>query len=137
MNDNSSDNSALLSHDSVLAELAEHRDAPWVWWTSLIGPLLATLMVLLLIGLVQGWPVAVSYVTAAATAFFALGRFVIIIGGETANQNQHLFLKHLDATNLFWMLTWLDMMVAIFVAFPHGVSVQNSIRRYPSPRASL
>ncbi len=78
---------------------------------------MATVILLLAIGVFQGWKVAGSYVAAAATAFFALGRFVIVIGGETANQDQHLFLKHLHATHLFWMLTWLDTMVAIFVAF--------------------
>ena len=117
MNDDLSENSALLSHDDVLAGLAEQEDSPMVWWTSLVGPSVATLFVLLVIGLLQGWNVAFSYVAAAATAFFALGRFVIIIGGETANQDQHFFLKHLNAKHLFWMLTWLDMMVAIFVAF--------------------
>ena len=117
MTDNSSENSALLSHDEVLAGLAEHQDSPMVWWTSLVGPLLVTLVLLLVIGLVQGWHVAFSYVAAAATAFFALGRFIILLGSETANQDQHFFLKDLDAKHLFWMLTWLDMMVAIFVAF--------------------
>ena len=117
MNDNSSENSALLSHDDVLTGLGLQEDSAMVWWTSLLGPMFATLLMLVLIGVLQGWDVAFSYVTAAATAFFALGRFVIIIGGETANQDQHLFLKHLNARHLFWMLTWLDMMVAIFVAF--------------------
>ena len=112
MNDNSSENSALLSPEDVLAELAKRKDPPSVWWTSLVGPLAATLVLLLMIGMLQGWKVAGSYVAAAATAFFALGRFVIVIGGE-----KYLFLKHLHATHLFWMLTWLDMMVAIFVAF--------------------
>ncbi len=117
MNDTSSENSALLSTDDVLAELGKQQDTSSVWWSSLIGPVVATLLLLLAIGLLQGWNIAGSYVAAAATAFFALGRFVIIIGGETANQDQHFFLKHLHATHLFWMLTWIDMMVAIFVAF--------------------
>jgi len=121
VNDNSSENSALLSPEDVLAELAKRKDPPSIWWTSLVGPLVVTLVLLLVIGLLQGWEVAGSYVAAAATAFFALGRFVIIIGGETAGENQHLFLKHLHATHLFWMLTWLDMMVAIFVAFHMGI----------------
>ena len=128
MNDNSSENSALLSHDDVLAGLGIQEDSAMVWWTSLVGPMFATLLMLVLIGVLQGWDVAFSYITAAATAFFALGRFVIIIGGETANQDQHLFLKHLNARHLFWMLTWLDMMVAIFVAFHMAFSVQDSIR---------
>ena len=117
MTDNSSENSALLSHDDVLSGLAEHQDSSMIWWTSLLGPLLVTLIVLLMVGLLQGWNFALSYVTAAATAFFALGRFIILLGGETGDEGQHFFLKYLNATHLFWMLTWLDMMVAIFVAF--------------------
>lgn len=117
MNDTSSENAALLTPDDVLAELAKRKDPPSVWWTSLVGPLVATLLLLSVISVFQGWKVAGSYVAAAATAFFALGRFIIVIGGETAGEGQYLFLKHLHATHLFWMLTWLDMMVAIFVAF--------------------
>ena len=99
MNDTSSEKSALLSTDDVLAELGKQQDTSSVWWSSLIGPVVATLLLLLAIGLLQGWNIAGSYVAAAATAFFALGRFVIIIGGETANQDQHFFLKHLHATH--------------------------------------
>ena len=118
MTDISSENPALSQADEVLVELVEQKDPPMVWWTSLVGPAVASAILLTAIGLLQGWNITLSYLTAAATAFFALGRFVIILGGETANQeDQYFFLKHLNATNLFWMLTWMDMMVAIFVTF--------------------
>jgi uncharacterized membrane protein len=110
-------NDAPPAIDNVLSELAEQTDTPIVWWVSLIGPAAITMLLLLMVGLVQGWSVAGNYVTAAATAFFVLGRFIILLGGDEPDPEKFAFLKDLNARHLFWMLTWLDMMVAIFVAF--------------------
>ena len=105
------------------AEIAEmdfdkpiETDSALIWWSALVGPFLLTLVALGVIGLTQGWVVAGSYVAAAGTAFFLLGRFVILLGSETPDANAFAFLKHLDASHLFYMLTWMDVMVAIFVA---------------------
>ena len=81
-----------------------------------MGPGLATLAVLTVVYLIQGWEVASSYVGAAATAFFVLGRFVILLATGEPDPDGKLFLQYLDARDLFVMLTWMDVMVAIFVA---------------------
>lgn len=99
-------------------EKPERNHSALVWWASLVGPFLLTLVALGVIGIVQGWDVAGSYVAAAAAAFFMFGRFIILLGTDgVPAEDAQVFLKHLNPRNLFFMLTWLDVMVAMFVAF--------------------
>lgn len=117
----------LASEDDFIEDLLDveknyRHHYPVAWWSALVGPILLTAIVLGIIYIQQGPEVAYSYVTAAATAFFMAGRFIIFLGGsEPDPQGWLLFVKHLDARNLFAMLTYLDTMVAIFVAFHMGV----------------
>lgn len=106
--------------DEVLTDFTLQKDPPIVWWASLVGPVLATLAALVMVYFVSGWPFVTGFVTAAATAFFVTGRFIILLGAEQAAEGK-TFLKLLTPTHLFVMLTWLDMMVAIFVAFHMAV----------------
>lgn len=96
----------------------EHKVA---WWLALIGPVTITAVLLGIIYLVQGPKVVLSYLAAAATAFVLLGRFIILVGGSDPDPESFWFLKYLDARNLFFMLTYLDVMVALFVAFHMGI----------------
>ncbi len=97
----------------------DHRIA---WWLALLGPFVITAVVLGFIYLVQGPKVVFSYLGAAASAFFIFGRFIILIGSQDANLGEGpVFLKHLDARNLFMMLTYFDVMVALFVSFHMGI----------------
>lgn len=97
----------------------DHRIA---WWLALLGPFVITAIVLGSIYLVQGPKVVLSYLGAAASAFFLFGRFIILIGSQDANLGDGPgFLKHLDAHNLFMMLTYFDVMVALFVSFHMGI----------------
>ncbi len=101
----------------------EYRhDHRYAWWLALVGPFVVTAIILGVIYLVQGPNVAFSYIAAAASAFLLFGRFIILMGAEEANlETGKFFLKHLDARNLFMMLTYLDVMVALFVAFHMGI----------------
>lgn len=94
---------------------------PIAWWLALLGPFVITAFVLGLVYFVQGPDAVYSYVAAAATAFFAFGRFIILLGNSEPDPDGLFFLKHLDARNLFAMLTYLDVMVAMFVAFHMGI----------------
>ena len=101
----------------------EHRLA---WWLALVGPVIVTLVVLGAIYLVQGPKVAFGYVAAAVSAFLLFGRFIILIGAQGAegadlDGGARGFLEHLNARSLFMMLTYLDVMVAVFVAFHMGI----------------
>ena len=125
--DNTSENPAITLEDALLAEFAEQKDPAVVWWAALVGPAIASVVALLLIYVAFSWAKAIAYVVAALTAFFVMGRFIILMGDGTPSEEPSGFflvrwfesfcLEHLDATNLFMMLTWMDMMVAIFVAF--------------------
>jgi uncharacterized membrane protein len=103
-------------------EKCYRQDHPVAWWLALLGPVVITALILGLIYFIQGWETAASYPAAAASAFFALGRFIILLGGDEPNQEGGLwFLKYLDARSLFLMLTYMDVMVAMFVAFHMGI----------------
>ena len=106
--------------DEVLSDFVEQKDSAIIWWAALVGPLLATLFVLAVVYFAAGWPMVSAFVTAAGTAFFLTGRFIILLGADQVAEGK-TFLKLLTPTHLFMMLTWLDMMVAIFVAFHMAV----------------
>ncbi len=110
--------------DHAMADLeTDYRhDHAVAWWVALIGPVLITALILGCVYVIQGPEVVYSYFCAAATAFFLLGRFIILIGQNEPDPNaKFVFLEHLDARNLFVMLTYLDTMVAMFVAFHMGI----------------
>ena len=118
------------AHASLLDFEKEYRhDHRFAWWLALLGPVVVTAIVLGAIYLVQGPKVAISYVAAAASAFLLFGRFIILIGAQGIEGVQGAdfeggpkgFLKYLDARSLFMMLTYLDVMVAVFVAFHMGI----------------
>ena len=101
---------------------ADYRNShPVAWWLALIGPFLITAVLLGLIALIQGSDIAYSYAMAAISAFLFFGRFIILIGQSEPNAEGIPFLKHLSASNLFVMLTYMDTMVAMFVAFHIGI----------------
>lgn len=102
-------------------ELNYRHAHPVAWWMALVGPIVLTLAILGLIYVIQGPKVASSYIGAALAAFFAFGRFIILLGTNEPDPEGMFFLKHLDARNLFAMLTYLDVMVAMFVAFHMGI----------------
>lgn len=111
-------------HGSEDFEEVYRHDHPIAWWLALLGPVFITAGILGLIYLFQGAEVVYSYLAAAATAFFILGRFIILIGQNEPSPDAAWFVKyteHLDAQNLFVMLTYLDTIVAMFVAFHMGI----------------
>ena len=111
------------THANLLGcELEYRNEHPLAWWLALVGPALITIVLLGIVYLTNGHEVVFSYLAAAATAFVFLGRFIILVGANDPDPEQGLlFLKYLDARNLFMMLTYLDVMVAIFVAFHMGI----------------
>lgn len=119
-----SDNSNQLQWLDVRVEgvgAAYRKSHPVAWWLALIGPFLISAVLLGFIALIQGPDVAYSYATAALSAFLFFGRFIILIGQNEPTSDSFFFLKHLSASNLFVMLTYMDTMVAMFVAFHIGI----------------
>lgn len=110
------------------------KDYPFFWWASLIGPAAVTVLILVAVGLFYGgWILSGKLVAHALITFFAFGRFVIcypaFIAAGDAEKATILpdwasgLEPYLDFTpvNLFWLVTYMDFMVAIFVTFHMGL----------------
>ncbi len=121
-----SKNAVTYHHDEVFhafddMERNYRHTHPVGWWLALAGPVVITAALLGLIAVVQGPEYALSYIGAGGAAFVLFGRFIIILGQTTPDPESFGFLKYLNAPNLFLMLTYLDVIVAMFVAFHMGV----------------
>lgn len=89
---------------------------PAVWWGTLIGPWIVTVVVAGLIYLLGGARYFWQMLTAAAVAFFFAGRFVIPLDAMANLKGLDL----LEPWHMFWMVTYQDVMVALFMAFHVG-----------------
>lgn len=114
-------------------EKAFRKDYPLFWWMSLVGPAVLTILILVGVGLFYGgWALSGKLVIHAFVTFFALGRFVICYpafissateSGPVLPEMMSSFEPYLDFTpiNLFWLVTYMDFMVALFVTFHMGL----------------
>ncbi|MGI9515902.1 MAG: hypothetical protein ACR2NP_02550 [Pirellulaceae bacterium] len=93
---------------------------PLLWGATLIGPAVLTAVILVLIGLTTGWGLAWKFVMASVATFFVFGRFVILGGQEGQVEGLWEYVA-LSPGQLFWMVTYMDMMVALFVTFHMGI----------------
>ena len=93
------------------------REHPFWWWVTLIGPALATIVALLLIGHLRGADFAWRLVGTAFATFFFFGRFVILGGSSGEVGDIHAFMTNGE---LFAMVFWMDMVVASVLAFHLG-----------------
>lgn len=88
-----------------------------VWWSTLLGPPALTAAALLLIWLVMGWPFTVRLITTALTGLFLFGRFIILAGHDP---EVAAVTGRMTSGQLFLMVTWLDLLVAILLLFHAG-----------------
>lgn len=116
-------------------EKAFRKDYPFFWWASLVGPAVVTILILIGVGLFySGWALSGKLIIHAFITFFALGRFVICYpafisasgdGGSATILPEWMsgLEPYLDFTpgNLFWLVTYMDFMVALFVTFHMGL----------------
>jgi uncharacterized membrane protein len=79
-----------------------------------------TAILLIVIGLVWGPGLAQQYISNALATFFIFGRFVILMGGQATEEGGQV-LEFLSSRQLFFMLTYMDIMCALFVAVNVGV----------------
>jgi uncharacterized membrane protein len=93
---------------------------PLIWLFSLLGPLVLTAILLILIALVWGPALAQQYISNGLAAFFFFGRFVILMGGRAGEGGGRVW-DFLSSGQLFVMLTYMDIMCALFVAVNVGV----------------
>lgn len=89
---------------------------PVVWWSTLVGPWIVTGVLAGLIFLLAGGRFFWQMLTAAVVAFFFAGRFVIPLDAMANLKGLDL----LEPWHMFWMVTYQDVMVALFMAFHVG-----------------
>ncbi len=91
-----------------------HRDYYPLWLGTLIGPWALTAVLFTLIALTCTREYTKALLTAAAVAFFVAGRFVILLEGLGSLGTL------LSPAQMFWMVTYQDIVVALFMAFHVG-----------------
>jgi len=100
-------------------ELSFRKNYPVVWLLTLISPFVVGLVTIITLGLLFGYAYAQKILLNSLATFFLLGRFVIILGGHEHTVGS-LNLSLLPPLQLLWMLTFMDVMVAMVVAFHIG-----------------
>ena len=90
---------------------------PLVWAVTLYGPIILTVVLLILLIVFGGWAFTRKIVTSTAIALFLLGRFIILSGGEGAFGDTT---GSLSSGQLFAIVTYLDLMTALMLAFHIG-----------------
>lgn len=98
-------------------EQSFRRRLPLVWWITLVGPFLLSAVVVAVVfavgGAEQGW----RLIGAATASVFFFGRFIILSGRDPQVQE---VTRHLTTEQLFLLVTYLDVVVAAFLAFHVG-----------------
>lgn len=101
------------------------------WFFTLLLPIALTVVVVIFIGLIQGWESALKFLVAAVATALVLGRFVILFGqsgSQIVPQVEegsfwHVMYQQLGQTSsleLFLLVTYMDIVVAAFLAFHLG-----------------
>lgn len=90
---------------------------PLVWLLTLVGPFVLSAAILAVIYLTAGQAVAWRVLGTATATFFFFGRFVILGGHEG---QLHEVTGFLTSEQLFLMVTYMDLMVAVLVTFHLG-----------------
>lgn len=90
---------------------------PLVWWGTLVGPFVVTFAIIAFLFVQNGWEFVVKLISTALAAFFFFGRF-IILGGEDPGAEQ--IRSFLSSEQLFLLMSYLDMFVAVILSFHIG-----------------
>jgi uncharacterized membrane protein len=99
-------------------EVSFRREHPVIWLSSILGPILVTVAILSVIALTSGLGMVQKVVSAAFVTFVVFSRFVIL-GGEEAQGNEAI--NFLTTEQLFLMLTYMDLIMAVVVTFHIGL----------------
>ncbi|NQV25276.1 MAG: small multi-drug export protein [Rhodopirellula sp.] len=106
-----------------LAKSLEHAEEQlWrrhrlLWWTTLLGPVAVTAGILLGINVFSGAEYTMRLLTTALTGVLLFGRFIILAGHDS---EVAAVTGSLTSGQLFLMVTYLDLTVAILLIFHAG-----------------
>lgn len=93
------------------------RDHPVIWWATLIGPLILTVLILFVVLETSGGRGLWRLVSTAVTTFFLFGKFVILGGTDENNPETHVFFS---AEQLMAIVLYMDAVVACVLSFHLG-----------------
>lgn len=92
---------------------------PALWLLTLVGPFVITIALLIFFGLTFGWSYPQKLISHAVLTSLVFGRFIILVGME--GQAGDSYDITLLPSELFCLVTYIDFMAAIFVAFHMGI----------------
>jgi len=104
-------------------ERSFRKQFPIIWFATLVGPAGITVLILVLMGLTSGWDLPRSYLLGAVATFVVLGRFVILVGQDDqalAEAGSWFSDLNLTPEQLFGLVTYMDVLIALFVTFHMG-----------------
>lgn len=112
----------LSEAEKLTASLDKDEDGLWrrhriIWLATLVGPVVVTLAVLALVYLAAGTEYTTRLVTTALTGIFLFGRFIILAGHDPEVAT---VTGAFASWQLFLMVTYMDLIVAIFLMFHAG-----------------
>ncbi|MBX3409206.1 MAG: small multi-drug export protein [Phycisphaeraceae bacterium] len=102
------------------------RDYPITWWATMLGPFVATAILLSVLSIQRGGDFVLKLAGTALVTFFGLGRFVIIFGSDAPKIDLEDVAIHASKFNfltraeLFTMVSWMDMCAATLLIFHAG-----------------
>jgi uncharacterized membrane protein len=98
------------------------RTNPVMWWSTLLGPLGATAVMLTLAGVVRGLDFMINLATSAMMIFFGLGRAVLLLGRDGSQAVATMptwqkFLASMTTQELVVLILWMDALTAFVMIF--------------------
>jgi len=117
MNRTSSQLDLVRADDLHSTEEEFRRQHPLIWGVTLFGPPVLTVLILIAIFIFAGWQFTQRVIAYAAIALFVMGRF-IILGGKDGSFFDTTGPLH--SVQLFGIVTYLDLMTALVLAFHIG-----------------
>ena len=103
------------------------RDHFLSWLLALIGPVVITVAALVVVYFVWGWQLVQSILAYCFATFFLFGRLIILQGHSPEKEIPEWmerfegYVTLLTAEQLFVVVTYMDFMTALFVAFHMGI----------------
>lgn len=108
--------------DEFTASLEQAEESLWrrhrvIWWATLVGPVLFTMLILAAVYIVTGAEYTGRLMTTALTGLFLFGRFIILAGHDPEVAQ---VTGGLSSGQLFLMVTYLDLVAATVLIFHVG-----------------
>ncbi|HAN99288.1 MAG TPA: hypothetical protein DCQ98_18495 [Planctomycetaceae bacterium] len=98
-------------------EASFRRKYPAVWASSIIGPIVLTIVLLGAIWAIAGFGYMNKVLGAAFITFVFFSRFVILTGADPSQES----ISFLTREQLFLMITYMDLVMAVVVTFHIGL----------------